>query len=104
MFLSLHNRFKNKQIKQTLYTFGIACFVMLMVPSSNIMAYPESWELVDLCRRFSKDLFDLNAKPYMSPTLSVVNSTSNAGASHSAYVPAKVNKPYFRFTVNTMVG
>jgi hypothetical protein len=53
---------------------------------------------------FSKDLFDLNAQPMLSPTVQVVNATANAGFFHSAYIPHKVDKPYFRLSGNFMMG
>ena len=71
---------------------------------TTVKSAPPNEFIVPLCRMFSKDLFDLNANPYLSPTVQVVNATSNAGFFHSAYVPQKVNKPYFRFSLIAMSG
>ena len=80
-------------------------FAFLSFSASHLLfAMPENSYIVPLCRQFSKDLFDLSAKPYLSPTVQVVNATSNAGFFHSAYIPAKVNKPYFRLSGNFMLG
>ncbi len=71
---------------------------------AHVYALPENGYVVPLCRAFSKDLFDLNAQPFLAPTVRVVNATSNAAFYHSAYVPRKVNKPYFRLSLNGMLG
>ncbi len=59
---------------------------------------------IELARTFSKDLFDLNGVPYLSPMVEAVNATSNARFFTAAYVPRKVSKPYFRVSVNAMTG
>lgn len=59
---------------------------------------------VKLARSFSKDIFDLNGVPYLQPMVEVVNATSNSRFFNQAYVPAKVNKPYFRVGFHNMLG
>lgn len=59
---------------------------------------------VDVTRSISKDLFDNNAVPYVQPMVTAINATSNARFYDAAYVPAQVEKPYFRVSVNGMFG
>lgn len=59
---------------------------------------------IQLARMLSKDLFELNGVPYLQPVVKVVNATSNSRFYHSAYVPSKVKRPYFRLSVNGMLG
>jgi hypothetical protein len=82
----------------------IAIIALAFSTSNPLFAEPPNSYVVPLSRTLSKSIFDLNAKPYLSPTIQVVNATSNAGFFHSAYVPRKVNKPYFRFSLNAMAG
>jgi len=99
-----------KKIKQKnrtqLLNWKIITVIILSISilPTTVKTAPENEFIVPLCRQFSKDLFDLNANPYLSPTVQVVNATSNAGFFHSAYVPRKVNKPYFRLSGNFMLG
>lgn len=78
--------------------FAVLCFGL------PIWAAPASEYTIDLARSFSKDIFDLNGVPYLSPMVKAVNSTSNSRFYTKAYVPRSVNKPYFKITVNGMVG
>ena len=59
---------------------------------------------VNLVRMFSQDIFETNGKPYLKPMVESMNATSNSRFFNNAYVPKKVNKPYFRVSVNSMVG
>lgn len=59
---------------------------------------------IDLARAFSKDLFDANGVPYLSPMVETVNATSNARFFNQAYIPTKVDKPYFKFGIHMMTG
>ncbi len=59
---------------------------------------------VELARYFSKDIFELNGVNFLQPVVRVVNSTSNVGFYHNAYIPKKVDKPYFKFSVEMMFG
>ncbi len=65
--------------------------------------YPDTLT-IQLVRSFSKDLFDANAVSIMQPSVEVINATSNDRFFTKAYVPKKVKKPYFRFSVQTMTG
>jgi len=69
-----------------------------------ILAAPASEYTIDLARNFSKDIFDLNGVPYLSPMVKAVNATSNSRFYTKAYVPRSVSKPYFKITVNGMAG
>lgn len=59
---------------------------------------------IAIVRMFTKEIFDLNSVPYVNPMIITMNSTSNSGFFHRAYIPEKVDKPYFRFGVETMFG
>ena len=59
---------------------------------------------INLARMFSKEIFVLNGVPYLQPLVESLNATSNSGFYNSAYVPAKVVKPYFKVSLNGMMG
>ncbi len=59
---------------------------------------------VDVTRIISKDLFESNAVPYIQPMVTTINATSNARFYDQAYVPASVESPYVRVSVNGMIG
>lgn len=59
---------------------------------------------VNLAREFSKDLFEYNGVNFLQPVVKVTNGTSNTRFFSDAYVPAKVDKPYFRFGIQSMLG
>ncbi|MEN9281287.1 MAG: hypothetical protein RL594_222 [Bacteroidota bacterium] len=59
---------------------------------------------VDLTRSIMKSVFESNAVPFVQPMVTTINATSNARFFTMAYVPEKVDKPYFRVSVNGMAG
>ncbi|TAL71087.1 MAG: hypothetical protein EPN82_00265 [Bacteroidetes bacterium] len=59
---------------------------------------------VNLARTFGRDIFELNGVPYLQPLVETLNATSNSRFFNQAFVPAKVDKPYFRFGIHTMLG
>lgn len=59
---------------------------------------------VELARAFSRDIFELNGVYFLQPVVKVVNTTSNVGFFYDAKIPYQVNKPYFKFTFQTMYG
>lgn len=59
---------------------------------------------IQLTRDYSRELFDMNGVPFSQPMVEATNTTSNARFYNRAWVPKKVDKPYFRISVNTMVG
>lgn len=59
---------------------------------------------VELTRAISKDIFDLNGVPFMQPLVQAINATSNSRFFSTAEVPEKVDKPYFRVSLNGMFG
>lgn len=69
--------------------------------AQNVTVSP--W-VVQLSRDFARDIFEMNAVPYTKPMVEAVNATSNARFYSAAYVPVKVDKPYFRISVNAMLG
>ncbi len=59
---------------------------------------------VELARMFSKDLFESNGIPFLQPVVTVVNGTSNTRFFNQAFIPTKVEKPYFRVGLQNMLG
>ncbi|MBU3699559.1 MAG: hypothetical protein FGM33_06040 [Candidatus Kapabacteria bacterium] len=59
---------------------------------------------VDLTRSVMKSVFESNAVPFVQPMVTTINATSNARFFTMAYVPTKVDNPYFRVSVNAMAG
>lgn len=59
---------------------------------------------VDITRNLTKTLFESNAVPFIQPMVVSINATSNSRFFDGARIPKKVDKPYFRVSVNTMVG
>ncbi len=59
---------------------------------------------VELARKFSRDLFESNGIPFMQPVVEMINATSNSAFYNKAFIPKKVDKPYFKFSVNAMGG
>jgi len=59
---------------------------------------------VELTRLFSKEIFEENGIKYLQPLAAAMNSTSNARFFNRAYVPKRVKTPYFRLSLNGMLG
>jgi len=59
---------------------------------------------VELARMFGKDIFEMNGTAYLQPMVQALNATSNSRFFNSAFVPFEVEKPYFKFSLNAMVG
>jgi hypothetical protein len=59
---------------------------------------------VDISRSLSKDIFDLNGVPFMKPLVQAINATANSRFFSTAYIPTKVEKAYFRVSLNGMAG
>ncbi len=72
--------------------------------TSSAFAQEVSQYTIDLARMFSKDLFNDNSVAYLSPMVRTVNATSNSGFFNDAYVPYKVDKPYFKISLHGMSG
>lgn len=87
-------------MKKLFLLISIAVIVPLVSFSQN-SANPFT---VDLARAFSKDIFELNGVPFLQPVVKVVNTTSNTGFYTDAYIPHKVDKPYFKFSIQMMFG
>ncbi|MCO6466693.1 MAG: hypothetical protein J5I53_08765 [Bradyrhizobiaceae bacterium] len=84
----------------------IAPFLMLMCIGSATLNAQALWNplAVDVTRSLTRDLFENNAVPYVQPMVTAINATSNARFYDAAYVPEKVDKPYFRVSVHGMMG
>ncbi|MCX6148190.1 MAG: hypothetical protein NTW25_13220 [Candidatus Kapabacteria bacterium] len=67
------------------------------MPHANAMS-------VELSRYIAKDIFELNGVPFMKPLVQAINATANSRFFSSAYVPTKVEKAYFRVSLNGMAG
>lgn len=59
---------------------------------------------IDMARMLGKDVFEINGVPYLQPTVEVVNATSNSRFYNKAFVPSKVDKPYFKVGIHGMYG
>lgn len=83
--------------------------LLLLVSMTAIVATSSAQDLwnplaVDVTRSVMKDLFESNAVPYIQPMVTTINATSNARFYDHAYVPAEVDKAYFKVSVNGMLG
>lgn len=80
-------------------------FVLLlsMVFNMGLNAQTQTYTY-ELARAFSKDLFENNGIFYLQPVVKVINATSNSRFYNQAYIPKKVDKPYFRVSINGMYG
>jgi len=83
--------------KTTLLLFIAILFSTLKVNAADKIT-------IDLARLFSKDIFELNGLPYLQPLVETMNATSNSRFFNQAFVPQKVDKPYFRFGIHGMLG
>ncbi len=83
---------------------NILIFIILIASSIQVFSQTANNFSVELARYFSKDIFELNGVNFLQPVVRVVNSTSNVGFYHNAYIPHKVDKPYFKFSVEMMFG
>jgi hypothetical protein len=59
---------------------------------------------VELARMFTKEVFELNGVPYLNPMVESVNATANSRFFSSAYIPQNPEKPYFKFSIQSMCG
>jgi len=81
--------------------------LLILASPLHLVAQTEPlWDplTVDLTRSLTKDLFNSNAVPYVQPMVTTLNATSNARFYDHAYVPAEVDKPYFKVSANGMFG
>ncbi|MBK9248379.1 MAG: hypothetical protein IPM69_09775 [Ignavibacteria bacterium] len=59
---------------------------------------------VEMARRVSKELLGPNSGPFMQPLVTTSNATANSRFFRTAFVPKKVDKPYFRIGLHSMFG
>lgn len=86
-------------MKKVIYIILLFTFI-----STEIYSQQASNYTIQLARMFSKDLFESNGLFYLDPVVRVINATSNSRFYNSAYVPSKVKKPYFKVSLQGMVG
>lgn len=77
--------------------------IILLLPTITFSQNVSNFT-VELARAFSRDIFELNGVNFLQPVVKVVNSTSNVGFYYDAKIPFSVEKPYFKFTIQTMYG
>ncbi len=58
----------------------------------------------ELYRMLSRDIFSTNGTLYLKPMVESVNATSNSRFFNSAYIPRQSAKPYFKVSLNGMLG
>ena len=81
---------------------SITCMVSVLnaqveAPHANALS-------VEMARRVSKELLGPNSGPFMKPLVTTSNAAANSRFFRTAFVPIKVNKPYFRFGLHSMFG
>jgi hypothetical protein len=76
----------------------------ILILSLSSLLKAQSDYTIDLARQFGKDIFELNGVPYLQPMVESINVTTNSRFLNTAYVPPQVDKPYFKFSVNGMLG
>lgn len=81
----------------------IGSIVFLAATSLSAQTYWNPLE-VDITRSITNDLFESNAVPYVQPMVTAINATSNARFYNTAFIPEKVEQPYFRISINGMLG
>jgi len=90
------------------YKLSSLLLVLWIYGFSNIQAQvdaPHANPLsVEMARRVSKELLGPNSGPFMQPLVTTSNAAANSRFFRSAFVPTKVDKPYFRFGLHSMFG
>ncbi len=83
----------------------LCAFCLLCFSTTSLIAQAKyDTNSVIVTRALEKRLFEDNSVPFMQPLVTTLNSTSNSRFFNKAEVPTKVDQPYFRFSVNGMVG
>ena len=83
--------------------------IVVLLLSINILFAQENKPRADdvtieMARMFSRDIFELNGVPYLQPLIQGMNATSNSSFFNTAYVPHKVDKPYYKISLVGMMG
>jgi len=60
--------------------------------------------IIELSRVFAKDLLSGNGTQWAQPIVKVANATTNARFYNDAYVPTSVKSPYFKLSINGLLG
>lgn len=85
------------------YIYLLSAIIPLFFSFTEAQAKADS-VTIEIVRRFSRDIFESNGVPFLKPMVQSINATSNSRFFNSAYVPKSVSKPYFKFSVNSMIG
>ncbi len=82
----------------------VLIFISFIFASGVSFAQMADQSMIDLTRRLSKDLFEYNGAKYAQPIVQIANASTNARFFNEAFVPKEVDKPYYRFSLNGMLG
>ncbi len=88
-------------------TIAILLFYSCFFISTQIKAQegPHANTLtVEMSRKLSLEILGPNSGPFMQPLVTTSNATANSRFFRTAFVPKKVDKPYFRFGIHSMFG
>ncbi|MEY3385833.1 MAG: hypothetical protein RIR53_644 [Bacteroidota bacterium] len=91
-------------MKPSLLILALASVVSISTAQPPVQQPYPTPLAVDLTRSIMKSVFESNAVPFVQPMVTTINATSNARFFTMAYVPAKVDRPYFRVSINAMAG
>ena len=100
------NTITNTIMKQHHLMRSRVLVLVVMCCSIQMLSAQQLWNplAVDVTRALTRDIFQSNAVPYVQPLVTTINATSNARFYDHAYVPASVEKPYFKVSINGMFG
>ncbi len=90
-----------------LLTLIVTLLIIAITVNAQVRTLPEvkpNQSTIDMARMLGKDVFELNGVPYLQPTVEVMNVTSNSRFYNKAFVPSKVDKPYFKVGIHGMYG
>lgn len=89
-------------MKTTLTLLFFCC--CLILPAAAQDAPHANALTVEMARRISYEMLGPNSGPFMKPLVTTTNAAANSRFFRTAYVPKKVDKPYFRFGLHSMIG
>lgn len=81
-----------------------ALLALLVIIAPSVAAAQSGEFNAELYRMLSRDIFSTNGTLYLKPMVESVNATSNSRFFNSAYIPRRSAKPYFKVSLNGMLG